>query len=101
MGREGKFFGRVELIEYQGQRGANRFILTKPPALGTLGCTFSVGSLDRFLVRAKERGIQTITHDRVETLFGAGPMCTLSSPAGLRIDVFERAAMIEAPDRAL
>jgi catechol 2,3-dioxygenase-like lactoylglutathione lyase family enzyme len=101
MGREEKFFGRVELIDYQGLQGTDRFMLTKPPALGTLGCAFSVASLDRFLARAKEQGIQTVAHGRVETLFGAGPMCTLSSPAGLRIDVFERTAAMGAPDRTL
>lgn len=89
MGREQKLFGRVELIEYEGQRGQDRFALAKPPAAGILRCAFSVESLRQFLDRAGRRGIHAHTHDHVETLFGAGPMCSLTSPAGLCIDVFE------------
>lgn len=89
MGRAQKLFGRVELIEYEGQRGQDRFPLAKPPAAGILRCAFSVESLRRFLDRAGQLDVQVRTQGHVETLFGAGPMCSLTSPAGLRIDVFE------------
>ncbi len=90
MGREENLFGRVELIKYEGLEGENRFALAKPPALGTLHCAFSVESLDGFLARARQQGIKAVTHDGIETVFGTGPMCSVFSPAGLRIDVFER-----------
>jgi catechol 2,3-dioxygenase-like lactoylglutathione lyase family enzyme len=89
MGRDGKFFGRVELIEYEEMPGKDRFALAKPPAPGILGCTFSVPSLDRFVANAAQHDTQTVLHDHVESVFGAGPMCSLTSPAGLRIDVLE------------
>ena len=66
-------------------------LLAKPLARGILRCAFSVESLDRFLETAAQQGIPVSTHDNVETIFGVGPMCSLSSPAGLRIDVFEGA----------
>jgi catechol 2,3-dioxygenase-like lactoylglutathione lyase family enzyme len=91
MGREDQFFGRVELIAYQDLPGADRFQLAKPPAPGILGCTFAVTSLDRFVTHAENKDFRVVVNDPVETLFGSGPMCSLSSPAGLRIDVFERA----------
>jgi catechol 2,3-dioxygenase-like lactoylglutathione lyase family enzyme len=90
MGREGHFLGRVELIGYEDLPGEDRFALAKPPALGTLHCSFSVGSLESFLVRAREQGVETFVHEQVETIFGSGPMGSVFSPAGLRIDVFER-----------
>lgn len=90
MGREKKFFGRVELIEYEGVHGMDRFTPAKPPAPGILGCAFAVESLNRFLARAEQQGTEVIAHDRVETLFGSGPMGSLKSPAGLHIDVFEK-----------
>ena len=90
MGREQQFFGRVELIEYENLPGTNRFPLAKPPALGTLHCSFSMGSLDQFLARARQQGSKAIVHDQVDTIFASGPMCSVFSPAGLRIDVFEK-----------
>jgi catechol 2,3-dioxygenase-like lactoylglutathione lyase family enzyme len=89
IGRENKFFGRLEIIEYEGQRGKDRFVLTPPPALGILRCAFSVQSLTQFQDRAEALGVPLSATGQVDTIFGAGPMCTGASPAGLRIDIFE------------
>ena len=90
MGREGNFFGRVELIEYEGLEGKNRFPMAKPPALGTLHCTFAVNSLDRFVERAAKMGVEVVAHENIETIFCAGTVYSVYSPAGLRIEIFQR-----------
>lgn len=90
MGRDQKFFGRVELIAYEGLGGSDRFKLAKPPALGTLHCTFAVKSLNEFLHRAENRVIENSIYDGLETIFCSGRVCSVYSPSGLRIDVYEQ-----------
>lgn len=89
MGREGHFFGRAELIQYEGLQGMDRFPLARAPALGTLHCSYAVDSVSRFLAHTSRLGVKVVAHDAVDTIFGSGKMCTVFSPAGLRIVVFE------------
>jgi len=89
MGRENHFFGRMELIAYEGLEGRDRFPLARAPALGTLHCGFVVESVQEFLVRSQASGLAVIEVCDIETIFGAGRMGVLSSPAGLRIEVYQ------------
>jgi catechol 2,3-dioxygenase-like lactoylglutathione lyase family enzyme len=88
MGRHEKFFGRVELIRYENQPGVDRFPLARPPALGTLHCSFKTDSVDEVIARADRSGTPVRRFDDVETIFGAGSVCTLITPAGFRVEVF-------------
>jgi catechol 2,3-dioxygenase-like lactoylglutathione lyase family enzyme len=78
-------FGRMELIEYVGVNGDNRFIRARPPAAGILGCGFRVPSLDGFSSRAEVADIAVGRRTSVEAIFGSGEVAHISSPAGLRI----------------
>jgi len=84
-------FGRVELVHYRGAEGTNRYPLARPPAVGTLHASFVVPSIEAFRARARELGVELVDHGRIETIFGVGPAVTVHTPAGLRLDVLERA----------
>ena len=90
LGREGKFFGRVELITYEGRDGIDRFPLARPPALGILHCGFAVESVADVVRRARRAGFGGDEFEAVDTVFGAGRFGVLRSPAGLRIELYQR-----------
>lgn len=90
MGREAHIFGRMELIAYDSLKGTDRFALARAPALGTLHCGFAVESMQQILGRAQRAGLALHEFQDLDTIFGAGPMGVLQSPAGLRIEVYEK-----------
>ena len=94
MGREGKFFGRAELIAYEGFDGVDRFALAKAPSLGTLHCGIAVDSVLEIAQRARDSGIAITEFSDIDTIFGAGHMAALYTPAGLRIDVYETSEIV-------
>jgi len=81
-------YGRVELIAYEGLAGRNLYPLAKPPAVGVLGCRFRVHDLPALRARALAAGCAVEEGGRVDFLFGRAEVCTLVSPAGLRIDLY-------------
>lgn len=83
-------FGRVEIIEYQGVEGTNRYPLAKPKALGTLHISFTTSDLDGIRQRLDAAEIPINEHGNVNTLFGSGEAISISSPAGFRIEIHER-----------
>lgn len=90
MGRDGDSghkYGRMELIAYEGARGANRHPLARPPATGILGCGYAVADLDVVAARAASRGYRMERHSGGDMLPGTGPVLVLRSPAGLRVEV--------------
>ena len=65
-----KFFGRVELIRYENRPGFDRFPLARPPALGTLHCSFKTDSLGEVVARAGRSGAYSfVRFDDLETSF--------------------------------
>lgn len=89
LGKQDNMFGRMELIEYVGISGEDRFRRARPPATGILRCVYSVASLDEFVVRARGAGVQTTERRPVDAIFGAGQIVALNSPAGLTIEVMQ------------
>jgi len=89
MGREAHIFGRMELIDYDGLAGKDRFPLARAPAVGTLHCGFTVGSVQETMARARSAGLVVSEVQDVKTIFGAGHMGVLRSPAGLRVEVYQ------------
>lgn len=90
LGRPDQFFGRVELIAYEGCAGRDRFSTARPPATGILGCGFRVDSLEETAARADAAGQAVSRLGPVDTLYAAGACGLLYSPAGLRIELYER-----------
>ena len=82
--------GRIEMAQYHGITGFNRYPLAKPPALGTLHAVFFAPSLAVIKRRAVQTQVEVIEHGEIETIFGRGPVITLFTPAGLRLDIHER-----------
>lgn len=86
LGREHERFGRVELIQYDNSPGRDRFGLAKAPARGSLHCAFRVASV-RDMLDASSGDSRRV--DDIDTLFSSGPIGILTTPAGLRVEIFE------------
>jgi len=89
LGAADNLFGRMELIEYVGVQGDNRFTPAIPPATGILSCGFCVQSLDQFRALAASHGIRVGSECVSSAITGAGVAAELISPAGLRIEVLQ------------
>lgn len=81
--------GRIEMAKYHGLEGLNRYPLAKPPALGTLHAVLLAPSVAEVAERAAAAGVPVIEHGPISTLFAQGPVITLYTPAGLRLDIHE------------
>ena len=98
-GDRGYDYGRLEIVQYEGVQSADLYPRAKAPARGLLSVTFFVSDVAAVLERAAalQRSASTgamraapIDHGVVTSLFGTARMATLTSPAGLRIDLLER-----------
>jgi len=98
-GDRGYDYGRLEIVQYEGVQSADLYPRAKAPARGLLSVTFFVSDVAAVLERAAalQRSAGTgamraapIDHGVVTSLFGTARMATLTSPAGLRIDMLER-----------
>ena len=92
LGGPDNIFGRMELIEYVGVNGDNRFAHAVPPATGILRCGFLVESLDEFAALARSHDVQMDESLSVDAIFGRGKLLRLRSPAGLRLEILELAS---------
>jgi catechol 2,3-dioxygenase-like lactoylglutathione lyase family enzyme len=86
MGDRQADLGRIEIVQYSGAPQRNLYPLAKPPARGLLAATYFVPDLDAFLKRGAAFGIEDI--GEVEGVYGAGRMATVTTPAGLRVNLF-------------
>jgi catechol 2,3-dioxygenase-like lactoylglutathione lyase family enzyme len=84
-------YGRLELIQYEGLRGTDRFARAKPPARGSLHCAVRVAGLPGVARRAAALGAALERCGRLDTIVGAGEMARLCLPSGLRLDLLEEA----------
>ncbi len=87
MGSPDSDFGRLEIVQYEGAKGTNLYPKAVPPARGMLGVTYVVTDLAPILERGKAYGIKD--HGRVRSILGEGRMASVTSPAGLRIDIVQ------------
>lgn len=92
-------YGRLEIVQYEGVKGADLYPRARPPARGLLSVTFFVPDVDAVLARAAALAVEAgagamratpVDHGVVDTVFGKARMATLTSPAGLRIDLVQR-----------
>jgi catechol 2,3-dioxygenase-like lactoylglutathione lyase family enzyme len=94
-GDAGYDYGRLEIVQYEGVKGADLYPRARPPARGLLSVTFFVPDVGAVLERAAATGAGVpqaapVDHGIRSTIFGAARMATLTSPAGLRIHLVER-----------
>ena len=90
LGHDHEHFGRIEIVDYQGVEGANRYPQAKPKALGTLHVSYMTSDLTSLRARLAGAGIAVTDYGPVTTLFGTGPAIAFASPAGLRIEAHQR-----------
>jgi len=101
-GDAGYDYGRLEIVQYEGVKSADLYPRARPPARGLLSVTFFVPDVGAVLARAAALATDTtaaagatmrappLDHGVVDTVFGTTRMATLTSPAGLRIDLVQR-----------
>jgi hypothetical protein len=83
-------FGRLELVQYVGVRGEDRYPRARPPARGQLGVTYRVPDAAALLARAATEGLAGSVRDlgTVDALYGRGRLLEAVTPAGLRLNLF-------------
>ena len=86
LGHGDEHFGRIEIVDYQGVEGENRYPRAVPPALGTLHVRYELENLEPLTSRLEALGVDYRSHDSVETLLGSGSAIVFRSPAGFRIE---------------
>ena len=86
LGHAEQHFGRIEIVDYQGVEGEDRYPRAVPPALGTLHVRYEIADLASLKARLDGLGITYRSHDAVTTLLGSGPAIVFHSPAGFRIE---------------
>ncbi len=90
LGGGGAKFGLMEVVDYHGAEGVNRYPLAKPKALGTLHVSYFLEDLEPLKQRLSAFGTAFEDKDSVDTLFGSGPSILFQTPAGLRIEAHQR-----------
>jgi catechol 2,3-dioxygenase-like lactoylglutathione lyase family enzyme len=88
-------YGRLEIVQYEGATATDLYPRAKPPARGLLSVTYFVPDVGAILARATaatapRMRAAPVDHGVVASIFGESRMVTLTSPAGLRIDLVER-----------
>jgi hypothetical protein len=80
-------YGKLEIVQYEGVKSNNLYPRSKPPARGMLSVTYIVDDLSALLLRGAALGI--MDHGATTCILGQGRMASVTSPAGLRVDLFE------------
>jgi catechol 2,3-dioxygenase-like lactoylglutathione lyase family enzyme len=92
-------YGRLEIVQYEGVKSNDLYPTIKAPARGLLSVTFFVPDVAAVLQRAAQLQADAaagamraapVDHGVVDTIFGKKRMATLTSPAGLRVDLVEQ-----------
>lgn len=82
--------GKVEVIDYQGVQSSNLYPKARAPALGVLHITYQTTDLVSLHQRLISMASKVVQHRAMNTIIGNGDVLTTHSPAGLRIDIFQR-----------
>lgn len=84
--------GKMEVIDYRGVESTNLYPKARAPALGILHITYQTDQLKTLEQKLMTLDYPANIRDPLQTLIGSGQVLTTYSPAGLRIDVFDKAA---------
>ncbi|MGE0583136.1 MAG: VOC family protein [Steroidobacteraceae bacterium] len=88
LGDAQRAFGRIELVQYEGVASEDRYARARAPSRGQLSVTYFIDDLAGWLGRPAANGVTDLGQGA--GIYGAGRMATVTTPAGLRIDVVER-----------
>lgn len=88
LGDEAREFGRIELVQYEGVASENRYPRARAPARGQLSLTYFVDDLAPWLAKAGQCEATDLGHGA--GIYGPGRIATVTTPAGLRIDLVEK-----------
>ena len=89
-GRSEQPLGQIEIIEYRGVEGVNRYARARPKSLGVLHVSYAVPALGPVRRLLDQQRVEFSEYSPVDTLYGRGAVVSLYSPAGLRIELHER-----------
>jgi catechol 2,3-dioxygenase-like lactoylglutathione lyase family enzyme len=87
LGNPENHYGRLEFVQYEGATGKNLHPRAKAPARGMLSISYLVPDLAPLLARAQ--ALALIDHGKVSTVLGAGRLVSVTSPAGVRVDLLQ------------
>ena len=80
-------FGQLEIIQYGGTDGRDRYPLARAPATGILQVRYHVTDLAPLTERLQRAGVAATSIDAVSLIDGSGSMLRFRSPAGLTVEV--------------
>ncbi len=92
LGDRDDWFGRVELIEYQGITGKNLYPRATAPATGALHLTYEIDNITRVLNNAKALNIDVIDLGKLRTITSGSRAHAyqLTTPAGFKLYALSR-----------
>jgi catechol 2,3-dioxygenase-like lactoylglutathione lyase family enzyme len=96
-GRSNVRLGGLEVIEYQGVRGVDRYPLARPGARGVLFVSYVLEDAGPLIRRARDAGIEVANLGFAKTLVASGELYRIVSPAGFTLEVYDRNAAAEKP----
>lgn len=88
-GRKGHDLGKLEIVEYGGVESANLYPRAKPKALGVLHVGYVVPDNGALMSRLEAVSVPFEKHGVIDSLIATGEVISFSSPAGLRIEVYD------------
>lgn len=89
-GKQTQPYGQIEVIEYRGVDGENRYPRARPKSRGILHVSYVVSTLEPMKRLLDQHRIDFSEHGTLETLFGTGAAMSFFTPAGFRIELHER-----------
>lgn len=84
-------FGQLEIIEYGGTDGVNRYARAHAPATGILQVRYHVSDLAPLRERLDANGVAYAVESAAALIEGSGALLRFRSPAGLTVEVLEPA----------
>jgi hypothetical protein len=89
-GAEGEALGQMEVINYRGTEGQNLYPQAVPKQRGILQITYESENLSGLTGQLDQAGISWADLGKFSILSGSGRFIRFNSPAGLKIEVFQR-----------
>lgn len=86
-GQEGERNAQLELVEYTGVEGENRFALASLPNCGLHQVCFNTANAAEITAAARAAGARVVHRGPISTLAGTGDCWSIYTPAGMRIDL--------------
>lgn len=87
LGNPDSHYGRLEFVQYGGATSRNLYPRARPPARGMLSISYVVRDLAPLLARGGALGVTD--HGNVSTVLGEGRLVSLTTPAGMRVDLMQ------------